>query len=129
MFNEFLNFDLSNGAVLLRLICSLFLLPHLWFKTVGSPPPALAFFEQAGFRPASLYMRLAVVVEVLAGSALFLGFYTKWAALLIAGALVVAAIAVCFHNRSVKWMWNQGGMEYPVFWAITCIAVALLHWN
>jgi putative oxidoreductase len=125
----FLNFDLSNGAVLLRLICSLFLLPHMWFKIVGSPPPALGFFEKAGFKPAALYMRLAVVVEVLAGLALFFGFYTQWAALFVAGVLVVASIAVCFHNRSMKWMWNLGGMEYTVFWAITCIAVALLHWN
>jgi len=125
----FLNFDLSNGAVLLRLICSLFLLPHIWFKIVGSPPPALGFFEKAGFKPAVLYMRLAVVVEVLAGLALFFGFYTQWAALFVAGVLVVSSIAICFHNRSLKWMWNLGGMEYTVFWAITCIAVALLHWN
>ena len=111
----FLNFDLSNGAVLLRLICSLFLLPHIWFKIVGSPPPALGFFEKAGFKPAALYMRLAVVVEVLAGLALFFGFYPQWAALFVAGILVVASIAVCFHNRSLKWMWNLGGMEYTVF--------------
>jgi putative oxidoreductase len=129
MFGATLNFDLSNGAVLLRLICSLFLLPHIWFKMVGSPPPALEFFEKAGFKPAALYMRLAVVVEVLAGLALFFGFYTQWAALFVAAVLVVASISVCFHNRSIKWMWNKGGMEYTVFWALTCIAVALLHWN
>jgi putative oxidoreductase len=64
MISASLNIDLSNGAVLLRLICALFLLPHIWFKLVGNPPPALAFFEQAGFRPAASYMCLAIVVEI-----------------------------------------------------------------
>ena len=123
------SFDLSNGAVLLRVICALFLLPHIWFKTVGSPPPALEFFAKAGFKPAVFYMRLAVVVEILAALGLFFGIYTQWAALLAAGVLAVAAVAVCLHNDSVKWMWNLGGIEYQVFWGITCIAVALLHWG
>ena len=74
-------------------------------------------------------MRLAVVVESVAGLGMFFGIYTQWSALLAASALMVAAVAVCSANRSVIWMWNKGGMEYPVFWAITCIAVALLHWR
>ena len=129
MFTESFSFDLSNGAVLLRLMCALYLLPHIWLKTVGSPPPALEFFVKAGLKPPALYMRLAVVVESVAGLGMFFGIYTQWSALLAASALMVAAVAVCSANRSVIWMWNKGGMEYPVFWAITCIAVALLHWR
>ena len=129
MFSITSSFDLSNGAVLLRVMCSLFLLPHIWFKVVGNPPPALDFFVKAGFKPAAFYMRLAVIVEIMAGLGLFFGIYTQWSALLAAGVLMVAAVAVAIHNRPVKWMWNLGGIEYQVFWAITCIAVALLHWQ
>jgi putative oxidoreductase len=129
MFITTSNFDLSNGAVLLRIICALFLVPHIWFKIVGNPPPAHEFFVKAGFKPAVFYMRLAVVVEIIAGLGLFLGIYTQWAALLVAGVLVVAAVAVCRHDHSVKWMWNLGGIEYLVFWGICCIAVALLYWD
>ncbi len=122
-------FDLTQGTVVLRLICALFFLPHIWFKIVGNPPPALGFFVGAGFRPPSLYMRIALVVESVAALGLFFGVYTQWAALLAAASLSVAAVAVCFFNRSVKWLWNLGGMEFPVFWAIACVAVALLHWR
>ena len=122
-------FDLTNGAVVLRLICSLFFFPHIYFKIVGNPPPALGFFVQAGFKPPALYMRLALVVESVAALGLLFGVYTQWAALLAAVSLTVAAVAVCFFNRSVKWLWNLGGMEFCVFWAIACVAVAMLYWN
>jgi hypothetical protein len=29
----------------------------------------------------------------------------------------------------VKWLWNLGGMEFCVFWAVACVAVAMLYWN
>ncbi len=121
------DFDLTNPVVILRLICALFFLPHLTFKIVGNPPPALKVFTEAGFKPPALYMRLAIVVEIVAGLGLLLGIYTQWAALLAAASLTVAAGAVWKIKR--QWMWNLDGMEYCVFWAITCIAVALLHWN
>jgi putative oxidoreductase len=124
-----LNFDLTDGVVVLRLICALFFVPHLFFKIVGDPPPALEFFTQAGFKPPLFYMRLAIVVESITLLCLLLGIYTQWAALVASAFLTVAAGAVCAVNRSPKWLWNLGGMEYLVFWAITCVAVAMLHWS
>lgn len=122
-------FDITHGAVLLRLICGLFFLPHMYFKVVGSPPPALFFFDKAGFRPAALFMRAAFVVEGLAAIGLIFGLYTQWAALLGALNLLVAAFAVCFFNRGVKWLWNLNGMEFPIFWALSCGVVAMLYWG
>lgn len=122
-------FDLTSGAVLLRVICGLFFLPHMYFKVVGNPPPAMGFFTTAGFRPAGLFMRLALVVEALAAFGLILGILTPWAALLGALNLLIAAVAVCFFNRSVKWLWNLNGMEFPIFWALSCVVVAMLHWG
>ena len=122
-------FDLTNGAVVLRLICALFFFPHLYFKIAGNPPPALDFFEKAGFKPPVLYLRVATVVEIVAALGLLLAIYTQWAALLAAAYLAVAAVGVCFFNRSLKWLWNLGGMEYCVFWAIACVAVAMLYWT
>ena len=121
--------DFTDGAVLLRVICGLFFFPHIYFKIVGNPPPALGFFLSAGFRPAAVWMRIAMVVELPAAIGLLLGIYTQWAALVAAASLMVAAIAVCFSNRCVKWLWNLNGMEFPVFWALSCVAVAMLHWK
>jgi len=123
------SFDFSNGAVLLRLLCGLFFFPHIYMKLVGNPPPVLPFFQAAGFRPAGLWLKVAAVVELVAATALLLGIYTQWAALLAAAILLVAVIALCSANREMKWFWNGFGIEFPTFWALCCVAVAVLHWG
>lgn len=125
---ELSTFDLTNGAVILRLICGAFFFPHIYFKIAGNPPPALGFFKAAGFKPAGLFMRLAMCVEIIAALGLILGIYTQWAAVLAALSLGVAAIAVCSANSCYKWLWNLNGIEFPIFWAISCVVVAMLNW-
>lgn len=122
-------FDLTNGAVLLRIVCSLFFFPHIYFKVIGTPPPALGFFTAAGFKPPGAWMRAALFVELLAALGLLFGIYTQWAALLAAASLMVAAVAVCSANSCVKWLWNLNGMEFPIFWALCCVVVAMLYWG
>ncbi len=122
-------FNLTNGAVLLRLICGLFFIPHIYFKFAGNPPPALGFFKAAGFKPPFMFMRLASIFESVAALGLILGIYTQWSALLAAVLLAVAAVAVCFANTCVKWLWNLNGMEFPIFWSISCVIVAMLYWH
>jgi putative oxidoreductase len=38
--------------------------------------------------------------------------------------LLVAAWA-SWRVSAGKWMWNFGGAEYPLFWAICCFVVAV----
>lgn len=124
------SFDLTNGAVLLRLICALFFIPHMYFKAFGNPPPASGFFTQAGYPNPLLFMRMALVVELFASSMLFLDIYTQYVALMCAGMLGVAAISVFFANdKQWIWLWPKGGKEYPVFWALCLIALSLLYWQ
>ena len=66
--------------------------------------------------------------EALTGIALVLGICSRYAAL---GAAAVLAMAV-YALQTVKgfgWTWNTGGYEYPVFWAISCIVVAMNEWK
>lgn len=123
------NFDFSNGLVILRIICGLFFFPHLYFKIVGNPPPALGFFKAAGFPNPKFWMRVALVIELAVAVLLILGIFTPWVAIIAAAHLLVAAIAVNFANKQVKWLWNLGGMEFPVFWAICCVVVAMTSWG
>lgn len=121
-------FDLTDGWHVLRIATGLFFFPHVAGKFVGFSginPMVLGFFETAGFSPAAPFVVLAAVLEVSVGIALVLGIYTRYAALL--GMLILLTAAYCLHlvTGFQNWVWNSGGYEYPVFWAIACLAIAL----
>jgi len=124
------SFDLSNGAVLLRLICAFFLIPHMYFKLVGDPPPSINTFIKAGYPKPLFFVRLALAVEVTCALALFFNFHTQYAALLLAAYLLVAATTLYFvKEKQFLWLWVKGGSEYAVFWALSCIALSMLYWH
>lgn len=124
------NFDLTQSRNILRIISGAFMFPHAAGKFIGfAIAPALpGFFAKAGFHPPEAWIYLAALTEVACGIALVLGICTRFAAL---GAAAVLAIAV-YALQMVKgfgWTWNTGGYEYPVFWSIVCIAVAIDAWK
>ena len=124
------NFDLTNGLNVLRIICGLFLFPHVLGKFAGGALSAatVGFFAKAGFHPPEVWVYVAAVAETAAGVALVLGICTRFAAL---GATALLAIAV-YSLQVVKgfgWTWNTGGYEYPVFWAIASLCVAIEAWK
>lgn len=117
------NFDFHNGFVLLRIVIGVFLIPHAIGK-VKYRVPVTGFFETAGLKPAPLFVTFGLVFEVIAAAALILGVFTQIFAALTCVFMLVAAAA----NHKVckgKWLWNIGGSEYPVFWALCAAIVAL----
>lgn len=124
------NFDLTKGANILRIASGAFMFPHVAGKFAGGALSAgtVGFFAKAGFAPPELWVVIAAVAEALVGIALVLGICTRYAAL---GAAAVLAVAV-YALQVVKgfgWTWNTGGYEFPVFWALVCIAVAVEEWK
>lgn len=124
------NFDLTEGWNIIRIISGAFMFPHVAGKFLGGAlnPATIGFFAKAGFAPAEAWVYLAIATEVLAGVALVLGICTRFAALAAAGALLVAVYALQMV-KGFGWTWNTGGYEYPVFWAVTCIAIAVEQWK
>lgn len=118
------NFNLLDGANILRIACALFFIPHIIGKY--TEPKALELFGAFGFRPAKLWLNVACVIEIVVAAALLFAIYTRYAAALGALHLLIAAAATYRHNR--KWLWHVGGAEYCVFWAIACIVVAMHGW-
>jgi len=112
--------------IALRIVCGLMFLPHAWVKWVP-PQSALGFFQRVGFPEPFLFMVLVGLMEVLACLGLVFGVMTRWSAWL--GALVTMGATgslLLVGNKNV-WFWNMGGVEFPVFWAIVCISLALIH--
>jgi putative oxidoreductase len=124
------NFDPTNGLNVLRIICGLFFFPHVMGKFAAGTVSAatVGFFAKAGFQPPEVWVYVAAVSETAVAVALVLGICTRFAAL---GAVALLAVAV-YSLQVVKgfgWTWNTGGYEYPVFWAIVSLSVAIEAWK
>ena len=124
------NFDLTNGFNILRIICGAFLFPHVAGKFAAGAVSAgtAGFFAKAGFHPPEVWVLIAAAAETAAGIALVLGICTRFAAL---GAVALMLLAV-YSLQVVKgfgWTWNTGGYEYPVFWALASLSVAIEAWK
>jgi len=127
------NFDLTRTSNILRIICGAFMFPHVAGKftslaTLTLSAPTVGFFAKAGFAPAATWVYLAAAAETLAGAALVLGICTRYAALAGAAVLAIAVYALQVV-KGFGWTWNTGGYEYPVFWAIVSLSVAIDAWK
>ena len=118
-----LEFDLTNGAHILRIVCGLFLLPHLFVK-FRNQDFVKGFMEKAGLRPPIVWLYASFAVEIVTSIGLIFGVCTRLAAV-IAGLFLLVAAWASWRVSAGKWMWNFGGAEYPLFWAICCFVVAL----
>ena len=118
----------SNSAdlaafVLLVTSGVLFLL-HAGLKIfVFTPAGTAGFFQSIGLPGPLAY--LVILIEVLGAIALIVGYKVRIVAPVLAVLLVGTIVTV--HGAAGFFFSNQnGGWEYPAFWAITLIATALL---
>jgi putative oxidoreductase len=116
------SFDLTNGANVLRILCGLFLIPHLVVK-FKNQDFVKGFMAKAGLNPPIAWLYAAFAIEIVGTVGLLLDLFTLYAALVTGVFLLVAAWA-SWRVSGGKWMWNFGGAEYPLFWAICCFVVA-----
>jgi len=115
------NFDPFNEFNILRIICGAFFIPHIYAKFFV--PEALGFFVAAKFKPPAFWMYVSCVIEIGLAIGLIFGIYPMYVGAVAAIHLAVATVAV--YRVTGKWLWNVGGCEYPLFWAICCVTVAL----
>lgn len=114
--------DLGNGWIILRIMCGAFFVPHIYAKFFV--PAALGFFVAAKFNPPAFWMYVAGGIETVLAVCLILGILPFYAAAVAALHLLVAAVAV-YRVSGGKWLWNIGGSEFCVFWAVCCGLVAM----
>ena len=117
------NFDLSNEFNILRIICGLFLVPHLYAKATNLEF-MYGLYRDFRLYPPKAWVFACMVMEVIGSVGLVFAIYARYVAILIAIFLFVAAWSVWRYSKG-KWLWNIGGYEYPVFWAICCVVVAM----
>jgi putative oxidoreductase len=118
----FASLGLESDMDYLRVLCGAFLIPHLIVK-FQSQDFVKGFFAQAGLNPPVVWLYSAFAVEIVTSIGLIFDMYTRYAAILAGVFLLVASFASWRVSKG-KWMWNFGGAEYPLFWAICCFIVA-----
>lgn len=121
------NFDLTNGFNVLRIVCGLFFIPHLFVK-FKNQDFVKDFMAKVGLNPPIAWLYGAFVIEIIATIGLVFGIYTAPVAVLAGVFLLVAAWASWKFSEG-KWIWNFGGGEYPLFWGICCFVVAMQAWR
>ena len=113
----------AYGAFVLRVTLGLAALSHGLTKLlVFTPAGTVAFFGSLGY-PAWLAWAV-MLVEILGGVALLVGYYARIVAL-VQIPILLGAVMVHFPNG---WMFAapNGGWEYPLFWAAALLTLVLI---
>lgn len=113
----------ARAALLLRLATGGLFLAHAGLKIfVFTPAGTAGFFASVGLPGWLGYVTIAW--EVLGGLSLILGIWPRYAALAMIPPLLGAIAAV--HLKAGFFFNNpNGGWEYPAFWIVALIALAL----
>jgi len=119
-----LNTKADYAAFLLRVTSGLFFLAHAAMKIfVFTLPGTAAFFESLGLPGFLAY--LVILLEVVGGIALVIGFYGDLLAIPLAIDLV-GAIATVHAKNGFFFSNPHGGWEYLAMWIVALVAVWLL---
>jgi putative oxidoreductase len=111
---------------LIRVVTGLWLMPHGaqklfgWFGGHGLTGTG-QFFDSIGMSPGLPMALAAGIIEFFGGLMLALGLLTRPVALVVAAFLMVA-MTVHIHNG---FFWTNGGLEYPLMWAVLAIALLI----
>lgn len=112
------------AALLLRVSTGALFLFHGAVKLlIFTPAGTVGYFQSIGLPGPLAYLTIAI--ELLGGLALIAGLWTRWVSLALVPVLVGAA---WFGHGSAGFNFSNagGGWEYPAFWAVVMVALALL---
>jgi putative oxidoreductase len=114
----------GDAALLLRISLGLMFFAHAYLKIVVFTPAGTAKYFQS-LRVPGFLAYLTIAAEVGGGLFLLLGIETRWVALLLVP--LMAGTIVLVHGKN-GWLFSNkdGGWEYPAFWIIGLIVLAML---
>ena len=111
------------AAPLLRVSSGIAFLAHGLLKvSVFTIAGTVGYFESLGLPGALAY--LTILAELVGGIALILGIGVRVAAL----ALIPVLLGATWVHSGNGWLFSSegGGWEFPLFWAVVQVAIALL---
>jgi putative oxidoreductase len=123
---------LPFADALLRVTVGLALVPHGLRNTFGFFPNtgvrALNLtdlanqLDETGYRPGKLWAAAISATQLIGGPLLALGLFTRPAAAVVLGFLLVSNVE---RWRVGRYFWNQLGLEYTLMWTIATFYVLI----
>lgn len=108
---------------LIRVTAGLTLVPHGYYKLfVSGVAKTAAGFAHLGLEPAYPLALYIACLEFFGGLMLAAGLFTRVVAVLVVGFMAVAVVHVHWPNG---YFWPNKGFEYPLFWGLVCVALAI----
>ena len=106
---------------LIRITAGLMIIPHGWPKLMmGVDATAQMALVKRGIYPAEPLAVVLIILETLGGLCVALGLFTRfWAA-----AITIEMGVIVYHHLP-KFGWGERGYEYPLFWGLVMLAIAL----
>ena len=114
----------GTAALLLRVSLAIMFFAHAWLKIkVYTPAGTVKYFESLGLPGSVAYLTMAA--EIAGGLLLLFGIGTRWVALALVPLILGTIVLV--HGKA-GWLFTNkdGGWEYPAFWTVGLLALALL---
>ena len=112
------------AAFILRLSLGVLFLAHFSLKFfVFTPAGTAQFFQSLGLPGALAYLTMAA--ELIGAIALILGVYTRFVAIALIP-ILLGAIATVHWSAGFFFTNANGGWEFPAFWIIGLLALALV---
>jgi len=107
--------------LLVRVTAGLMLIPHGWPKLMmGVTATANMALVKRGIAPAEPLAIILIALEPLGALCIALGLFTRfWAA------AVTIEMSVIVYHHLPKFGWTDRGYEYPLFWGLVMLAIAL----
>jgi putative oxidoreductase len=116
------------AEALLRICVGLALVPHGlrmtfgFFPNTGQPLRSIGmladYLDKQAYRPGKLWALAISATQLIGGSLLALGLFTRLAAVPIVLFLLVSNIE---RWRVGKYFWNQLGLEYTLMWTVAAL--------
>jgi len=109
--------------LVVRVTAGLMLLPHGIPKvfTQGVAAFAAAGLARRGIEPSLPLAYVVAFLETIGGLCIALGLFTRF----FAAAVAIEMAVIAYHSAAKGFGWINGGYEYPLFWGLIMLAIAL----
>lgn len=119
----FLSF--AQAMLLLRVAIAVMFMAHAITRIAnGTIPRFVGFLEDKGFIYGLAVVWAITTVEIVCGSLLIVGKYTRWAA---AGLMLICIGGIAIVHAAKGWFVGEhgaGGVEYSIVLFVACVVIA-----